>query len=157
MYPPSCTHRRVSGARAILLLALLSFSALPACATKRAYEGAARSDAEVAQIEPVYGLSGTQILLEAVDGVPLSWQHDRAAVLPGRHQLRASMILRSGLRQRSHRFDLTFDAEAGARYILLGELSAHGPRLWLTDKDFRTVAESESPLLPAVSARPDKR
>src|SRR5688500_15701341 len=128
MSPQIFTAPLWTRAHSSLLFALLLSAVLPACITKHAYSGRTRSRAELAQIEPSIGMSGTQILLHSIDGVPLGWQHDRAAVLPAPHQLRASMILRSGLRQRSHSFNLSFDAVAGARYLIFGELSAHGPR-----------------------------
>jgi hypothetical protein len=144
----------LSRARAALLLGLLALTTLPACAVKHAYPGQKLDREGLAQIEPAFGISGTQIVLHAVDGIPLSWQHDRAAVPPGRHQLRASMVLRSRLEQRSHSFDVWFDAKAGTRYLIFGELSAHGPRLWITDGQLRTVADTDSGVIPDVAAPP---
>ncbi len=98
-------------------------------------------------------MGGTGIELEAIDGVELSWVHDAAELLPGRHVVRASLVLRGGLSKQVHQFEVPFEAQAGRKYTLLGEQSAHGPRMWIADEDFHTVAEVDRGMIPAVSSR----
>jgi len=150
--PVSPARRRPGNVSAVPLLSALLTLAL-ACTTFQSYPGERRARSERALIEPAIGLPGTQIFIESVDGRALGWIHERAEVLPGRHSLRASLLLRSGSVQRVHRFGLWFDAQPGARYLIFGELSVHGPRLWLTDEDLHTVAEADSGL-PSVGAPP---
>ena len=148
---------RFAPARALLVAVTCLALSVTGCLMK-AYPGPSRGDEEVATLRPSPGMAGTTILLESVDGRPLRWPQEGAELLPGSHRLRVSLLLRSGLRQRMHRFDLDFEAEGGGEYVIFGELSAHGPRIWVADAELATVAESDlglaAPRTPGVGARP---
>jgi hypothetical protein len=154
---PSLRTAPLECARSLAPLALLASLALLAtgCSGLQTYPGAKRPRAELARLEPSLQMPGTQILIESVDGVRLGWLNDHALVLPGPHVASVSLVLRGGIgEQRQYRADLRFEAEAGQRYVVLGELYEAGPRLWIADDELRTVAEYDAGLLPSVSAPP---
>jgi hypothetical protein len=131
----------------------LALCLLAGCSALQTYPGPARDRSELAYIEPSLLLPGTQILIESLDGKPLGLLHDGAALLPGSHLARVSLVLRGGIgEQKVFRCDLRFVAEAGRRYQVLGELYEAGPRMWIADEQLRTVAEYDAGMLPQVSS-----
>ena len=83
-----------------------------ACGTHRAYDGPRREPAAVARLE-TYREPRIHIFLDAIDGSSVPVWNDRAEVLPGRHVLETSVVIR----------DRGFAERLAAHWTALVELS----------------------------------
>jgi hypothetical protein len=135
-------------ARALGALVLCAaLASLIGCSAK-AYPGPRRSRSEVARIESSFQQPGVRISIQSIDDMPLTLRQDSADVLPGRHRIATELVLRHGFEQQVHQAEIWFDAEAGQSYTILAEIYEYGPRIWIADRELRTVAEHDTALPP---------
>lgn len=112
--------RRVSRTVALLLAGVAT-----GCATYQAYEGAARSNAEVAIIEGSAKLRSEvplALVIRSVDGREVDLRYASVAVLPGSHLLIVDCHL-GGTSGTTSRHSLKIDVPAGRRYWLDAEMA----------------------------------
>jgi hypothetical protein len=110
------------------LAALALLAALGGCATARVYDGAVRPADELARIDGAPRFSaGLPIaaVIRKVDATVLSTGYSRASVAPGPHTVLIDCHVYAA--HTTTRFELTIDAEAGSRYVLV-PVSAAGNR-----------------------------
>jgi hypothetical protein len=129
------------------LIVCLALADLIGCAAK-VYPGPRRSRSEIARIESSFQQAGVRISILSIDGQPLKLRQDSADVLPGRHRVETELVLRHGFEQQVHHAEIWFEAKAGESYTILAENYEYGPRIWIADRQLRTVAEHDSALPP---------
>ena len=130
--------------RSVLLASLLAVGVLAgACMTERTYEGASRPAHRVALLRPDV-LPARQIQIDSIDGRALGALSDRAELLPGRHEIEATVSLQIGDRRVNGQHTLTFDAVAGHSYVVGADFYLYGPRIWIEDESDadRVVAQA---------------
>lgn len=116
-------------------LVLLTSIALIAsgCAVQHAYPGPERAPAALALLAVERSIH-QRLYLERVDDVRIGWTRDRVALLPGTHDVVATIHIRTGSRELSVRHHLEFEARAGHAYRLSGDWGFYGPDLRVIDE-----------------------
>ncbi len=122
-------------------LALLACT-LVGCSTLRAYDGPARTRAEVARLKPAI-LPRRQILIQSIDGLELNPLQDRVEMLPGSHVIEIAVTLQSQVEHAFFLHTLEFSAQAGRDYTLLAEVDLYGPRSFIIDEHNGHVVAEE--------------
>lgn len=111
--------------RMLRTAALLLMGVTPGCATYQAYDGAARSNAELAIIEgsaKVRSEVPLALVIRSVDGREVDLRYASVAVLPGSHLLIVDCQL-GGTSGSTSRHGLKVDVPAGSRYRLDAEMA----------------------------------
>lgn len=111
--------------RGLRTLAVLLVGATTGCATYHAYDGARRSNVELAIIEgsaKVRSEVPLALVIRSVDGREVDLRYASVAVLPGNHLLIVDCQL-GGTSGSTSRHGLKIDAPAGGRYRLYAEMA----------------------------------
>lgn len=126
--------------------------ALLACSTQAAYDPAVFAAAETALIRPARQLS-RQVFILAVDGQHLGCLRDRVRVAPGPHDLRVTVVVSVGGRDRAATHELRIEAQPGAEYALHAEWAWYGPAAVLRDERTGLRVAAAEPRPPVGAGR----